>query len=155
MSEIEPDKGTKTYIFQKSASTTLWCFTGYHFNAHKSRHCSGSTPFQTFSEKPCTGTVTPIDLLENKAFQQNWPRQAILGARFRTRFPTSRWSAALMTVVCTAQTPSKNTFFKKGLKQVTYTDLFEGVWALHTTVIRAADQREVGNLVRKPRSKTA
>ena len=26
--------------------------------------------------------------------------------------------------------------------------LFEGVWALHTTVIRAADQREVGNLVR-------
>ena len=25
---------------------------------------------------------------------------------------------------------------------------FEGVWALHTTVIRAADQREVGNLVR-------
>ena len=26
--------------------------------------------------------------------------------------------------------------------------LFEGVWALHTTVIIAADQREVGNLVR-------
>ena len=25
---------------------------------------------------------------------------------------------------------------------------FEGVWALHTTVIIAADQREVGNLVR-------
>ena len=25
---------------------------------------------------------------------------------------------------------------------------FEGVWAVHTTVIRAADQREVGNLVR-------
>ena len=25
---------------------------------------------------------------------------------------------------------------------------FEGVWAVHTTVIRAANQREVGNLVR-------
>ena len=32
----------------------------------------------------------------------------VLGARFRTRFPTSHWSAALMTVVCTAQTPSND-----------------------------------------------
>ena len=29
-----------------------------------------------------------------------------------------------------------------------FPNLFEGVWAVHTTVIRAADQREVGNLVR-------
>ena len=67
--EIEPLIGTKTYISQKSASTTLRCFTGYHFNAHKSRHCSGSTTFQTFSEKRHTGTATPIEVLENKAFQ--------------------------------------------------------------------------------------
>ena len=33
-------------------------------------------------------------------------------------------------------------------------DLFEGVWAVHTTVIRAADQREVGNLVRNRAPKT-
>ena len=33
--------------------------------------------------------------------------------------------------------------------------LFEGVWALHTTVIIAADQREVGNLVRGRASKIA
>ena len=62
--------GTKTNICQKSALTTLWCFTGYHFNAHKSRHCSGSTPFQTFSEKPCTGPPIPIEVLENVTFQQ-------------------------------------------------------------------------------------
>ena len=31
---------------------------------------------------------------------------------------------------------------------------FEGVWAVHTTVIRAADQREVGNLVRNRAPKT-
>ena len=64
----------KTYIFQKSASTTLRCFTGYHFNTHKSRHCSGSTPFQTCNEKPYTGTRVPIEVLENVTFQQNWPR---------------------------------------------------------------------------------
>ena len=32
--------------------------------------------------------------------------------------------------------------------------LFEGVWAVHTTVIRAADQREVGNVVRNRAPKT-
>ena len=66
---------TKTYFFQKSASTTLWCFTGYHFNDQKSRRCSGSTRLHNFSEKPCTGTPALIDFLESKACQQNWPRQ--------------------------------------------------------------------------------
>ena len=60
-----------------------------------------------------TGTGVPIEVLKNKAFQQNWRRQAILGARVRTRFPTSRWSAALMTVVCTAQTPSNYNYPRK------------------------------------------
>ena len=32
--------------------------------------------------------------------------------------------------------------------------LFEGVWACPTTVIRAADQREVGNVVRNRAPKT-
>ena len=69
--EIEPLMRTKTYICQKSASTTLWCFTGYYFSAHKSCHCSGSTPFYSFSEKPCTGTGIPMEVLENVTFEQN------------------------------------------------------------------------------------
>ena len=44
--EIEPLIGTKKYISQKSASTTLRCYTGYHFNVDKSRRCSESTPFK-------------------------------------------------------------------------------------------------------------
>ena len=28
--------------------------------------------FQTFDEKPCTGTRMPIEVLENVTFQQNW-----------------------------------------------------------------------------------
>ena len=99
---------TKTYFIQKSASTTLRCFTGYHFNAHKSRHCSGSIPFDSFAEKTNTGTVMSMEVLENIAFEHIWPRTGFLGRSFRTNFPTSRRSAALMTVVCTVQTPSNN-----------------------------------------------
>ena len=106
ISEVEALIGTKTNIFQKSASTTLRCFTGYHFNEHKSHHCSGSTPFQTLSEKPCTGNHRSDRSVGKQNISANLPASVVLGARFRTSFPTSRRSAALMTVVCTAQTPS-------------------------------------------------
>ena len=89
MSEIEPPIETKKLIFQTSASKTLWWFTGYYFSDHKSPHCSESTSFKAFNEKPCTATPTPIEVLENVTFQQIWPRLAIWehgsGPGFRPR----------------------------------------------------------------------
>ena len=66
----------------------------------------GARLFKLLVKNLVPETPAPIEVLENKAFQQNWLRLAVLERGFRTRFPTSRWSAALMTVVCTAQTPS-------------------------------------------------
>ena len=96
INEIEPLIGTKTYIFQKSASTMLWCFTGYHFNAHKSRHCSESTPFQTFDEKTLHRDTCADRSDGKRNILAKFATPVILEARIPTRFPTLRWSAALM-----------------------------------------------------------
>ena len=104
--EIDPLIGTKTYIFQKSASTTLRCYTGYHFNEDKSRRCSESTPFQTFYEKTLYRDTIFHRSVGKQSISANLAARVLFGARFRARFLASRRSAALMTVVCTAQTPS-------------------------------------------------
>ena len=51
--------------------------------------------------------------------------------------------------------PSRNAKKHESEKYVFFEILFEGVWALHTTVIRASDQREVGKLVRNRAPKSA
>ena len=98
--------GVKTLNFQCVASTSLSCFTGYHFSDQQSRQRSGSILFPSFYVKPCTATGIPMEVLENVAREHFWGRLRCYNCALAGRCVVSRIRSG-DDGSGTAQTPSK------------------------------------------------